>query len=519
MNITGGQLRLLTKVLPRLKFATVVGLSQFLGFDLNGLLSIRTAGRTAAVEDEEAREQEDVALEDIMEGKREEEETPAKDYIEDHSDPTIAAFNSYVENDLVRKKYFPDTKLKLQKALANNPNANEIMQKLSSPEFTKSSKKHTDIKKDVRSYAKEVGLTGTEIDLADSYVSLQRILNGKFRTDFKSIIMNHAKKIVSAKVLESLEDAVGWIITAIIQGRKILNKSFLQGESDPEKSYSLEEQIDLKYFGEGKYVGAQSIIETLTHLSRTTAGNTIKLLKGEEHSSIHESVGDEEDSTMGDLIRDKRTESPDEAEMRREVKKILEEVVKENAKSKEEADTILWAMDYAEKAPIERKGTGEGVGLESTSYYTSDPKAWEEIGIMSQNDYNNRIRGPMQRLRPLIDARLRSEMGIRISSILSQQLLIRAAGGGKLKLASKISNVSPWRNFGNVKVYEAGKPQFAHEFYWEIDGNKVKIADVQDVDEEHIDEAYQSALQAVQQEAFRSNLEEKEKNSVEGNMG
>ena len=53
---------------------------------------------------------------------------------------------------------------------------------------------------------------------------------------------------------------------------------------------------------------------------------------------------------------------------------------------------------------------------------------------------------------------------------------------------------------GNVRVYEASKPQFSHEFYWKIENGLIHIAEVAEVEGNHIDEAYQAAFNTVKQE-------------------
>ena len=91
------------------------------------------------------------------------------------------------------------------------------------------------------------------------------------------------------------------------------------------------------------------------------------------------------------------------------------------------------------------------------------------------------------------------------SSVLSEQLLIIAASNKNIKLASKVSSISPLGVFGNVRVFEASKSQFSHELFWMIEDGKVKIAEVSDVDEDHLNDAYQAAFDAVCKDVLSQN--------------
>jgi hypothetical protein len=314
--------------------------------------------------------------------------------------------------------------------------------------------------------------------------------------------------------LPSLDDIENFLITALVVGRKLLNSSFLTKDfnlTSSTKDYSIEEYMD-QFLPDDKQIGGQTFIQGIKFYTGTTATNFFNQLvrhKEKARNRLEKSI-DEEGSEFGETLADPKVSLPGEEADVKDVETEIMKVIKNKTKTDEEARKIWWAINYARQNPIEIESTGEERSIISTSYYTRDPEAWKAIGINSLAEFRSQIMQKMKSIQPAIQKVLQREFGIRVSSVLSQQLLIMAAACGKLKLASHISHIDRFARKGNVKVYEESKPQFAHEFYWEIENSNVKIAEVHDVDEDHINEAYLSALEAVQQEAFRVNQEENE---------
>jgi len=534
MKLSKESLSFLTKALPKMRFSNIVLLSQYCGADLTGLLNIRAAGRgqsflAAPKYDESVIEMDYSELEEQEEKKSEKKSMSKSDkkgegQINLDSLSALPDFLSYLKS-IVQRRYANDTKSKLAKEIG--PNANEIISKLESQFVTKGSvgDDFKENSKKVKEFAKASGLTGDAVKMADAYVSLLRLSKGYLDDTITNIITKIANKEFSSGLLNkyfpSVTDGINAIVTALQLGRKHFSKTFLPEdiEIDPGKTDKLEEYLTTGPTTKDKegnlvenwYVSAAAIISAIKQQSNSFAKNLYREIskkdKGET-SMDAEVEGEEGDVSKYSVTPDPKAKDPSVAIEKKEAISLLQKAKDRAMKEIRIRDPLQkeafeFAMDDAEK---------HGYKAGTTQQYKADPKVWEKYEMYDLQDFLGKVKPHFIKFRERMDQLLiqilgRDYMKVLTSSKLSHQLLIRAAGEMKIKLASKISKINIEGTEGNAKVYEDGKPQFAHEFYWRYDDGKINIAEVQDIDEEHINEAYQAAFEAVQQELFINKTE------------
>jgi len=219
-----------------------------------------------------------------------------------------------------------------------------------------------------------------------------------------------------------------------------------------------------------------------------------------------------EGSMLETLITEEGAKKPDEKVTKSEavsvLKKIKDEVSKsiaDSIRNPNEAKAFLEAVKNAEET---------GVRAGQTEQYENNKELWKKYGINNFNDFRTvvkskfRVHNWKERIKDGLEKELGKDyMQVLTSSKLSHQLLLRAVSNKRIKLASRISKINADMKEGNVKVYEVDNPQFSHEFYWKNEDNRIHIAEVKDIDEKHMDEAYQAAFDAVKQEVLINNAE------------
>jgi len=207
----------------------------------------------------------------------------------------------------------------------------------------------------------------------------------------------------------------------------------------------------------------------------------------------------------GSKFDDKEDESlnPEESMTKSEVKKIYKDIkegleidILNKIQSESQQDAFEFAIEDAENSKS-KGGTPE--------QYKRNPDAWKKFGINNGEDFRKFVKPHFIKLYKALGNKIKKLYGeefikVLTSSKLSHQLLVRSISSDKIKLASKVSKISVDMREGNVRVYEASKPQFSHEFYWKIENGLIHIAEVAEIEGNHIDEAYQAAFNAVKQE-------------------
>ena len=219
-----------------------------------------------------------------------------------------------------------------------------------------------------------------------------------------------------------------------------------------------------------------------------------------------------EGSMIETLITEEGAKKPDEKVTKSEavsvLKKIKDEVSKsiaDSIRNPNEAKAFLEAVKNAEET---------GVRAGQTEQYKNNKELWKKYGINNFNDFRTVVKSKFkvhnwkERIKDGLEKELGKDyMQVLTSSKLSHQLLLRAVSNKRIKLASRISKINVDMKEGNVKVYEVDNPQFSHEFYWKNEDNRIHIAEVKDIDEKHMDEAYQAAFDAIKQEVLINNAE------------
>ena len=205
---------------------------------------------------------------------------------------------------------------------------------------------------------------------------------------------------------------------------------------------------------------------------------------------------------QGSKFDDKKDESlnPEELTTKSEVKKVyndikedLEIAILNKIQNEDQQDAFEFAVEDADKNKS-KGGTPE--------QYKRNPDVWKKFGINNAEDFRKFVKPHFIKLYKALGNKIKGLYGeefvkVLTSSKLSHQLLVRSMSSDKIKLASEISKISVDMREGNVRVYESSNPQFSHEFYWKIENNRVHIAEVAEIEGNHINEAYQAAFYAV----------------------
>jgi len=546
MNLSKLQLKFLTKTLPKMRFSTVIRWAMEDGADPVGYLSIRKAGQRIVLAAKENDDEEAISIIDQEYGEIDREEKKIlkeikksirekKERGEELNDEEKSVDEEANEKKELRKfqegsdhiipdvlnmikerinsKYEPDARARLDKSIQSNPNKDRIMQDLSSNKFIKDGS-YASIKNDIKSFAKDMDMKQESMDLASVWVSLLRMKAGYDDKAISDKITYLADRKLSSDLIKSglgittKEDGYNEMAKVLMMGRKLSNQG------------NLLEEIEKAFSKEGQYIGADTIKFKINQLLTSFASSAFDEFKREQKrsprkvpidkeietdggsSSLHETIGDpsagsselsnkEKHEVIGALIAAK-----DEALL----------AFKSKAKDDQQYQNVVFAIEDAADSGSYPAG--------SDKQFTKLKNEWEKRGILTKEQWRTDVKNPIQvGIANDIDRIMQQKVGpdyaaiIRRSSSLSHQLLLRAVSSDKIILASKVSSINFDQNEGNAKVFEIGRPQFAHELYWKIEDNKVRIAEVNDIDEDHINDAYQAAFEAIQQEVLINNLE------------
>lgn len=517
MKLSKNELSILTKTLPKLRFSSVMKVSQFLNIDFEGLLNIKKAGKSLiAVEDEEDFSEEDIDLKLLQNPKlirKIEELDEQKEKIKEKKEEENInsekmevgksfAFSNFMDEVIkIAKKYQSDTESKLENKLSSFDNKNEIKNKLN--ELIKSNNDNIEVKKQVESLINEKSDDKELINLADSYVSLNRLIKGKMNLMIQNIVQKQGKKITDSRNItgiSSMDEAVSLLGLAILMGKTEISPANSKRKIDIKTNKdSLSEYIKHNFGGSDNYVGAQSFISAIKQLSSQSAINFLNFMnkrKKYEKESLDVQVGDEEGGSKYDIMQSPKSISPEKAMMTKEIQSILEEAILDSIpnrnkdianKLKETFEALEYKNFYKQVVP-EHYWNSKKNGEFFKELWGEDNFDLFEKYIKKSDYIKNNL---MNKLKDY------SESPIMTSSRLSQQLLILAATNNNLKLASRVSALYPFVCAGNVEVYAEKNPQFSHNFFFKFEDNKVKIANVEDVDDYHINDAYDTAFKAV----------------------
>ena len=520
MNLSKQKLLFLTETLPKMKFSQVIRLAMADGADLQGYLNIRKAGQRllfGAVVDEEAEKglidegfSEEYRKEEGRHKSKEQRDIEKFKYPEDSTSTISALIDGIIKQ--IKSKYEPDSRARLDKALGDNPEKSKIMQDLKSnfvkPGPADDKSFHKKVKKDIDSYLKSKGLSESLETPADNWVSLMRMAAGHLNEAILSTVMS----VVHSKMKSNLEkesiagtqhaqEAASFIVAELLTGR------------------SLFQSLDRK----DKPLGAGMILADIKSIGNNLAITRFQEFKLEEKRSPKKvdldtpvDSGEGSGGSLHETIADPSSEdSPLDKSEQVEIMKWLEEAKEEalesyrldGAKSEEQFKNIVYAIKQAQDSDNDWNWG-------SDKWFSLDRKGWIERGIENSVQWRTDIKNPLETtIRKKIDELMikkskdKNWANALMSSKLSYQLLIRAISNEKIILASKVSAVGPSGREGNVRVFEKDKPQFSHEFYWKIEDEKIHIAEVEDVDEDHMNEAYQTAFEAIKEEALLNNIE------------
>jgi len=180
----------------------------------------------------------------------------------------------------------------------------------------------------------------------------------------------------------------------------------------------------------------------------------------------------------------------------KDIKEDLEIDIMNAIQNENQQDAFELAIEDADKNKS-KGGTPE--------QYKRNPESWKKFGINNAEEFRKFVKPHFIKLYKALGNKIKKLYGeefvqVLTSSKLNHQLLLRAMSDDRIKLAGKVSKISTNMREGNVKVYEAGRPQFSHEFYWKNENGKIYIAEVAEIEDDHIDEAYEIAFNAVKQE-------------------
>lgn len=525
MNLSKGQLNVLMITLPRMRMSQIIRYTNKLPIET--LLSIRSAGKQIKFAAE--------------------------------VDTELLGVSQWID-EVVKPKaseYINKSKSIVDSIIQKSSNAEEIKAAIQDEKYLKG-ENNTSKASEIESDMKELGLNSSDAQQISNYISLKRMLNGKYDSNFIDTISRFANKLKGVKPGLTLEEAKNDMVTYYSLGTlpemETQNLTEERLEKSKKEGESLFKALD-KMMSQGNIPGGGAFIKNMNLIGTAFFSNT--RLKYKQQKEMETTKPDTEDKATADpsdveletgwypteneegeeeggpiqLDNLKRIEElqKESRKYRKETMQILDdiidEVVPEKGSPKERADKIRkisFIFKFAYGNPIYRANDpNKALPANSNTYYTRNEKKMQQAGIESLDEFKKLMSEAIfTKVQKKIDKalgwdqesgykQLTKSMSKAASASLSHQLLKRAASIGKLNMIGMVCGIDQnSRTAGNVMVFERSRPRFAHVFNWKIEEGKILIANIDDVDKEHINEAYHTALEAVQQEVLINNMEE-----------
>jgi len=282
----------------------------------------------------------------------------------------------------------------------------------------------------------------------------------------------------------------------------------------------------------GEFVDGENIDDKvdLGDVEPENYGEVETFEKQEKRPSHDKDIKDTDDASIGELKLEEAKQDAIERDenIRGAVMQHLEEIIRDHVPDKNgepDEDRIRQTIfvyknalsnPYYTTTELKRAEAEGDTAIpdpaSSTKYFSRDQEKMKTQGINTNKEYSRLTSGYVEkRIQEDIEMIIgETKKGVKAAGVtLSHQLLRQAASKGKLHMLGMVCAIEPRkRQAGKVMVFERSRPKFAHCFNWNLHNGKIRIADVNDPDEDHLNEAYQAAFEAVQQEVAINNIQE-----------